>query len=53
VNGVLAQLGGIGTNSSNKGGRKEANKFGSIIYHYFICNSIEQKIYGCFYMNAS
>jgi hypothetical protein len=41
VNGVLAQFGGIGTKFCNKGGRKEANKFGSIIYCYFICNSIE------------
>lgn len=53
VNGVLAQLGGTGTKSNNKGGRKEAKKFGSIIYRYFIYNSIEQKNYGCFYKDAT
>ncbi len=29
----------------NKRGRGEANKFSSIIYHCFICNSIKHKIY--------
>jgi hypothetical protein len=46
VNGVLAQTsGGTKNKSNNKRGRREANKYGSIIYHYFICNFIEQNFY--------
>ncbi len=48
MNGVLAQTsGGIRNKSDNKGGHEKANKFGSIIYCCFICNSIEHKIYNC------
>ncbi len=46
MDGVLAQTnGGTRNKSDNKGGCREANKYGSIIYHYFICNFIEHKIY--------
>ncbi len=45
VNGILAQHGGIGNKSGNKGSHKEANKSSSIIYRYIIYNSIEHKIY--------
>jgi hypothetical protein len=45
VNGILAQHGGIGNKSSNKGSHREVNKSSSIIYRYFIYNSIEHKIY--------
>ncbi len=46
MNGILAQTsGGAGNKSNNKIGHGEANKSSSIIYHCFICNSIEHKIY--------
>ncbi len=46
MNGILTQTGGgIGKKSDNKRGRGEANKSSSIIYHCFIYNSIEHKIY--------
>jgi hypothetical protein len=46
MNGVLAQTnGGTRNRSNNKGGHEKANKFGSIIYCCFICNSIKHKIY--------
>jgi hypothetical protein len=45
VIGVSTQLADIGTKSNNKGGHGEVKKFGSIIYRYFICNSITHKIY--------
>jgi hypothetical protein len=48
VNGILTQIGGGTRNkSSNKRCREEVNKFGSIIYHCFIYNFIEHKIYDC------
>jgi hypothetical protein len=52
MNRVLAQLGGTGNKSDNKRGHREANKFGSIIYHCFICNFIENKIYECLHKDA-
>jgi hypothetical protein len=39
--------------SNNKGGHKEVNKSSSIIYHCFICNSIEHKIYDYLYKDAA
>jgi hypothetical protein len=46
MNGVLAQTsGGTRNKSDNKGGHRKANKYGSIIYHYFIYNLIEQNFY--------
>ncbi len=46
VNGVLAKTnGGTRNKSSNRRGHKEANKYGLIIYRYFICNFIEHKVY--------
>ncbi len=53
VNGVSTQFGGIKTKSSNKGAREKVNKSSSIIYRYFICNSIEQKNYDYLYKDAS
>ncbi len=44
--GILAQIrGGMGNQSNNKGGCKETNKSSSILYHCFICNFVEHKIY--------
>ncbi len=46
VNGISTQTNGsTGNKSSNKKGCGKANKYGSIIYHCFICNSVEHKIY--------
>jgi hypothetical protein len=45
VNGVLAQPGDIGNKYGNKGDHKEVNKFGSIIYHYFIYNFVIHNTY--------
>ncbi len=53
MNGVLAQIGGgIRNKYGNKRGRGEANKSSSIIYHCFICNFVEHKIYDYFHKNA-
>jgi hypothetical protein len=53
VNGILAQPSGIRTKLHNKRGHGETNKSNSIIYLYFICNSIEHKIYDCLYKDAA
>ncbi len=46
MNGILAQIcDGIGNQSNNKRGCEETNKSNSILYHYFICNFVEHKIY--------
>jgi hypothetical protein len=46
MNGVLAQTnGGAGKKFNNKSRREKKNKFDSIIYHCFICNFVEHKIY--------
>jgi hypothetical protein len=46
MNGISTQIGGGTRNKScSKGGHKEVNKFGFIIYHCFIFNFIEHKIY--------
>lgn len=46
MNGISAQTGGGTRNKcNNKGGCEEANKFGSIIYYCFTCNSFEHKMY--------
>ncbi len=46
MNGISTQTnGGAGNDFSNKRGRKKTNKFDSIIYHCFICNSIKHQIY--------
>jgi hypothetical protein len=46
VNGILTQTsGGVRKKSDNKRGLREVNKFNSIIYHCFVYNSIEHKIY--------
>jgi hypothetical protein len=52
MNGVLAQLNGIGTKSGNKGGCGEVNKSDPIIYCYFIYNSIKHKIYDYLYKDV-
>jgi hypothetical protein len=39
--------------SNNKGGHREVNKSSSIIYHCFICNSIEHKIYDYLYKDVA
>ncbi len=53
MNRVLTQLGGTWTKFGNNGGHGEVNKSDSIIYHYFIYNSIEHKIYDYPYKDAS
>ncbi len=53
VNGVSAQPSDIGNKYSNKGDHKEVNKFGSIIYHCFICNFFKHKIYEYLYKNVT
>jgi hypothetical protein len=53
VNGTSTQLGGTKTKFGNKRGRGEANKSSSIIYHYFICDSIKHKIYDYLYKDAA
>ncbi len=46
MNGILTQTsGGARKKSDNKRGPREVNKFNSIIYHCFVYNSIEHKIY--------
>jgi hypothetical protein len=45
VNGVSIQPNGTRIKFNNKGGRKEANKYNSIIYCCFIYNFVEHKIY--------
>jgi hypothetical protein len=54
MNGILAQTnGGIGNKSDNKRGCGKTNKFSSIIYQCFICNSIEHKIYNFFHKDVA
>ncbi len=46
MDGILTQTnGGARKKSNNKRGHEEVNKSSSIIYHCFIYNSIEHKIY--------
>jgi hypothetical protein len=52
VNGVSTQLNGTRSKSNNKGGHEKVNKFGSIIYHCFICNFFEHKIYDCLHKDV-
>jgi hypothetical protein len=52
VNGILVQPSGTRKKSNNKGGHKEVNKSSSIIYHYFICNFVEHKIYDYLHKDA-
>ncbi len=53
MNGVSTQPSGIGKKSNNKGGYRKVNKYDSIIYHCFICNFFEHKIYDCLHKDIS
>ncbi len=53
MNGVLAQPGDIGNKYDIKGNHGEVNKYGSIIYHCFICNFVKHKIYDYLYKDVA
>jgi hypothetical protein len=52
MNGVSTQPNGIRNKSNNKRGSRKVNKSDSIIYHCFVYNFFEHKIYDCLHKDV-